>query len=91
MRCGTIKLENGMTAIVCSGRRRAPRCRWCPHTSGFQCDWKIGGGRACDKHLCADHAQEVAPDKHLCPEHQQSYEQWLAKRGVQKWSASPSS
>lgn len=89
MHCNRVKLENGATAIVCGRGRRAERCRWCAHTPGeFQCDWKIGNGRTCDKHLCAQHAKEVAPDKHLCPEHQKSYEQWLAAR-VKKEPAQP--
>jgi hypothetical protein len=59
------------------------RCRWCTHTPGvYQCDWKIDGGdRTCNKHLCAEHAQKVAPNKHLCPEHQKSYQAWLTNRG----------
>lgn len=81
MHCNRVKLENGTTAIVCGRGRRAERCRWCAHTPGeFQCDWKVGKGRTCDKHLCAQHAKEVAPNKHLCPEHQKTYEQWLAER-----------
>lgn len=91
MHCDRVKLPGGTTAIICSRGRRRPLCRWCPRDSSFQCDWKVGSGRTCDKHLCAEHAKEVAADKHLCPEHEKAYEQWLAKRGLQKWSASPSS
>lgn len=79
MDCRHIKLENGTTAIVCGRGRRAERCRWCAHAGAFQCDWKLGNGKTCDKHLCAEHALEVAPDKHLCPEHQKTYQQWLAR------------
>lgn len=72
-----------MTAIICTGRgRRVPRCRWCGYAGAFQCDWKIGKGKRCDKHLCAEHAQEVAPNKHLCPEHQKAYQVWLARRSA---------
>ncbi len=78
MSCDRIKLPDGVTAIVCGGRgRRVPRCCWCHHTPGvFQCDWKLGNGRTCDKNICVTHAQEVGPNKHLCPEHQKTYEQW---------------
>lgn len=83
MSCETIKTPGGGFAIVCSRGRRHPRCRWCTHTPGaFQCDWKIAKGTTCDKHICAEHAQEVAPDKHLCPEHQKAYKEWLAARAV---------
>lgn len=53
---------------------------WCCAMAAFQCDWKLPGGRRCDRHLCKEHALKVAPDKHLCPEHQQAYQQWLAQR-----------
>lgn len=80
MRCGYVRLQGGRTAIVCGRGRRIDRCAWCTKDGTFQCDWKIGGGKTCDKHLCGKHAQEVAPEKHLCPEHQKAYEEWLAKR-----------
>lgn len=81
MSCENVKLPGGGFAIVCGRGRRTPRCRWCERTPGkFQCDWKLGGGKTCDKHICAKHAQEVGPDKHLCPEHQETYKKWLAAR-----------
>lgn len=85
MGCDRIKLENGQVAIICSRGRRRERCRWCAHTPGvFQCDWKLGAGRTCDKHICDKHAQEVGPDKHLCPEHQEAYQRWLDRGITQK-------
>jgi hypothetical protein len=84
MTCDRVKLPGGGMAIVCSRSRRTPRCRWCTTTPGtFQCDWKLGKGKTCDKYICAQHAQEVAPDKHLCPEHQKAYKAWLDRRGSQ--------
>lgn len=81
MSCDRFPMPGGGVAIVCSRGRRTPRCRWCERTPGtFQCDWKMGRGKTCDKHICAAHAKEVAPNKHLCPEHQKAYEKWLADR-----------
>ena len=81
MNCTHIALPGGGFAIVCGrdGRSRpAPRCRWCVSRPGaFQCDWKLGNGRTCDKHVCAEHAFEAGPDRHLCPEHREAYRLWL--------------
>ena len=54
----------------------------CAQMSAFQCDWKTAPGKTCDRYLCADHGQEVAPDKHLCPEHQEAYRCWLEARSA---------
>lgn len=71
------------------GNRSAPpACRVlrldgsvCGWLSGYQCDWKIGVGKTCDRWICEAHAQQVGPDKHLCPEHQRAYRAWQAARG----------
>lgn len=83
MPCHHFKLDDGTTAIVYSRvARKGKRCRWCtaPHT--LLCDWKLGGGKTCDKPICGNHAQEVGADKHLCPDHQAAYAIWKAKRKV---------
>lgn len=72
------------SAIVCTRGRKAKawRCGFCGLAGGFQCDWKIGGGKTCDVHLCPDHAKEAAPGKHLCPLHAEAWERWKAERGA---------
>jgi hypothetical protein len=40
----------------------------------------MGEGKTCDRPICSDHAETVAPNKDLCPEHQEAYRVWLAKR-----------
>lgn len=82
MPCDRIKLGNGplSTAIVCSRGPRRMRCFACHLAGGMQCDWKVSETKTCDRHICPEHAQEVAPDKHLCPEHQAAYKAWLARR-----------
>lgn len=81
MSCTHIKAPGGFTAIVCTRGRKPQRCGWCTHTASvFLCDWKIGKGKTCDKPLCAQHAQEVAPDKHLCPKHVKEYDGWKRQR-----------
>lgn len=78
MPCNHLRLDNGAVAIICGGRK-TKYCK-CGKPSEFQCDWKIGGGRTCSRHLCGDHAQEVAPNKHLCPDHQGDYAVWKSDR-----------
>lgn len=69
---------NARAPVPCQADREdGSRCGW---ISGFQCDWKIGGGKTCDRWICEAHAQEVGQDKHLCPEHQAAYREWQAAR-----------
>lgn len=81
MPCTPFKLPNGATGIFCH-RSRTKRCGWCTQGGQFLCDWKLPGGKTCDKPICSGHAQEVAADKHLCPEHQAAYAVWKAKRSA---------
>lgn len=69
-------------AIVCTRRDRKHRCEdaGCWRAADYQCDWKIGDGKTCDKYVCIMHADPVGDDKHLCPEHQKAYKEWLAKK-----------
>ena len=81
MHCEHVKLPDGTAAIVCTSHRpRYRRCRVCGTIAKLQCDWKTGGGKTCDRDLCAEHAKEVGPDKHLCPEHQVEYQFWIFRR-----------
>lgn len=75
-------------AIVCT-RARLHKCAACDQVAQYQCDWKLGAGKTCDRHLCDRHALEVAPDKHLCPEHQRAYDRWLADRRGRSNSPQP--
>ncbi len=78
MTCRWINVD-GVTAIVCGPKPRRKRCS-CGKPGEYLCDWKIGGGKTCDKPICDEHAEEVAEDKHLCPEHQEAYRAWLDAR-----------
>ncbi|TAM02173.1 MAG: hypothetical protein EPN70_17635 [Paraburkholderia sp.] len=73
MPCIPLRTPDGIRGIICSrGRRRAPppcSVDGCAASSGFQCDYSVGRKRTCDRHLCAAHANEIAPDVHYCPEH----------------------
>ncbi len=80
MPCDHFKLPGGGAAIVCSRRAKRMRCVACFAAGGYQCDWKLPGGKTCDAHICPTHALKVGDDKHLCPLHQEAYEAWKAKR-----------
>lgn len=78
MPCHTIKVD-GTVAIICTSRGRQKRCA-CGRPARYLCDWKLGGGKTCDRPICAVHAEEVAKDKHLCVDHQAAYARWLDAR-----------
>ncbi len=70
MPCTPFRTRDGMTGIICTNRRR-PHCSvsGCNAVSGFQCDYRAGSGKTCDRHLCATHAHQVGDDVHFCPTH----------------------
>jgi hypothetical protein len=79
--CEHIKMPNGDVAIICGLRSTRRYCSKCGRPAALLCDWKVASKRSgtCDRALCAQHAEEVAPGKHLCPEHQQAWELWKIK------------
>jgi hypothetical protein len=79
MHCTWIKDGNGAVAILCGSRPRAKRCA-CGQPSTLLCDWPIGGGKTCDRPMCASCATEVGPDKHLCAGHRNNYDALAAAR-----------
>jgi len=70
MPCQTVKLANGETAIVCTGRRRQRKCA-CGNPATLECDFptphKASG--TCDKPLCKRCAVRVGPNLDHCPDH----------------------
>lgn len=79
MPCYHVHLPSGGYAIVKTSGKRLVQCQ-CGALSQFQCDWKTGKDRTCDRHLCPAHALEVGPEKHLCEEHQRAYAKWKEGR-----------
>lgn len=71
MPCRSVQLENGVRAIVCTGRQPKKRCVECGKPADLLCDWKIKDPRrsTCDAPLCARCTSKPAPDKDLCPMH----------------------
>lgn len=79
---GWYRTPDGTAVHINFGRGKGPPpCKECGWIGQFQCDWKIGEGKTCDKYICEKHALQVADDKHLCPEHQAKYEAWKEKHG----------
>lgn len=79
MTCRIVKVGESV-AIVCGPRPRRQKCSSCGAGAGLLCDWKLGGGKTCDKPICRACAMEVEPEKHLCREHQAAYREWSSRR-----------
>lgn len=74
---------NGMTVHVKGSKKLPPPCsasvglqtsdgqamQICGGYSAYQCDWEIGSGRTCDRHVCEAHAHQVGKNRHYCPAH----------------------
>ena len=59
-----------------------PHCEDCSDVSAFLCDFPVGKGKTCDRHMCKDHATEVAPDVHYCKGHLKEWEDCVSSGGV---------
>jgi hypothetical protein len=71
MTCDTVKLPNGVIAIVCSrGRRQNCSMPRCTRPGTLLCDYPVAEGRTCDRRMCKTHAAKIAANKHYCPQHQ---------------------
>jgi len=61
-----------VTGFICGGRSsgRKFNCQTClKRRSERQCDYPVGDGKTCDKHLCAKCAVSVGTDRDYCPGH----------------------
>jgi hypothetical protein len=68
--CSSVKLPGGITAIVCHGRQRTPRCPFCGAPAAtLLCDFKVAGGKTCDAKMCHGCTTPVGPDLDYCPDH----------------------
>lgn len=57
-------------------------CAECESPAGFLCDYPVGDGKTCDRHLCADHASEVYGGLHYCAPHMAAWREYLAGSGL---------
>jgi hypothetical protein len=81
MPCERVSLPGGGAAIVCSGKRRTPRCA-CGAPAPLLCDWKVAEGKTCDKPICRSCTHVPAPDKDLCPTHAAEWKSRLAAKAA---------
>lgn len=82
-RCYVTTLANG-TRLFIRGRL-GPPCAECADLPTFLCDFPIAAGKTCDKHLCAAHANIVAPDTHFCAGHYRQFKDFEDAGGVKDY------
>lgn len=61
-----------VVGFACGPRPRGPRfnCQSClKRPSGVLCDYPVGHGKTCSKHLCVGCAIRVGSDCYICPNH----------------------
>lgn len=85
MPCYSVSTPAGR-AIVCTGRRRLPRCA-CGKPAEQLCDWKLGEGKTCSRPVCLRCTVSPAPGKDLCPEHGLAWAEWKEARRPREASA----
>jgi hypothetical protein len=63
------KAEGGWRLVHVLRRHITHKCGFCSALAHFQCDYPMGEGKTCDKHLCLKHATRVGVNRDFCPEH----------------------
>ena len=82
MPCYVKKSSDGGPLFICGDL--GPHCADCAGFGDFLCDYPVGDGKTCDRPLCDDHANEIAPDLHYCAGHMKLWEEFKASGGVQR-------
>jgi len=70
MPCEHIKIGDSF-GIICTGRMRKRKCKFCGADASLLCDYPVGS-KTCDAPICGACARPVGEDRDYCPEHQGS-------------------
>lgn len=71
-----------ITMFICGDL--GPHCAECPDVSDNQCDFPVGEGKTCDRYICNQHSNEIAPDIHYCTAHFYQWQQFVDSGGVRE-------
>ena len=82
MGCYSFKTSDGEAGIMCGDL--GEHCADCGTCADFLCDYPVGNGKTCDRQLCDDHANEVAPEIHYCDQHLKMWQEFRESGGVEK-------
>jgi len=86
MRCATVSIGDGMTAIVC-GQFDVKQCSGCHRPATLLCDFKVSEGdppRTCDAPLCDVCSFHPAPGKDICGPHSAAARAWLQRQAARR-------
>ena len=61
-----------------------PHCASCSGVGDYLCDYPVGEGKTCDRHMCEHHATAIGPDLHYCKAHMQAWNQYKTSQQAQE-------
>lgn len=61
-----------------------PHCAECADVAENLCDYPVGKNKTCDRKLCGQHSNEVAPDIHYCTAHFKHWIKFEQEGGVKR-------
>lgn len=82
MGCYVVKAKDGGTMFMCGDL--GPHCADCAGFGDYLCDYPVGDGKTCDRPMCDDHANEIAPEVHYCAGHMKLWQEFKDAGGVQR-------
>lgn len=80
MPCYTGHTKDGGQFFMCGNL--GPHCSYCGDVGTILCDYPVGNGKTCDRHICENHANEVADDIHYCHSHHQEWMEFIRNGGT---------
>ena len=57
-------------------------CIDCQSPSKYLCDYPVGEGKTCDRHMCHSCVNETGEDMHYCKTHYREWEKFMRNNGV---------
>lgn len=82
MPCYIHKDKDGGSMFICGDL--GAHCADCAGFGDFLCDYPVGDGKTCDRPMCGEHVNEIAPEVHYCAGHMKLWKEFKASGGVQR-------
>lgn len=82
MTCYYMIDERSARIHVCG--QLGPHCAECAWIAENLCDFPVGKDKTCDRKICYQHSNEIAPDIHYCASHFHEWKCFLDSGGVKE-------
>lgn len=82
MPCYTIRKDGENVGFICGDL--GEHCSECGAVADNLCDYPVGDGKTCDRHICDEHSGQIGVDIHYCPTHKKHWDKFRRNGGEVK-------